>query len=93
MAIDANLSKTELRNVVAPSRLLDPVTAVLAELNARFLQESARLAMARPMSGGKWIVGREDVVNAARDVLAEAAAEIAKTMGSHESEQARRKAS
>ena len=93
MAIDASPSKRELRNVVAPSSLMDPVSEVLAGLDARFLLESARLAMARPISGAKWIVKREDVLNAARDVLAEAASEIAKALSTNESEQVRRKAS
>ena len=93
MATDTKLPQRELRNVVAPSELMDPVSEVLAGLTAKFLLESARRAMDRPMSGAKWIVNREDVLNAARDVLSEAASEIAKALSTNESEQVRRKAS
>ena len=93
MEIDSNPTKADLRNVVAASQLIDPVTDVLDDLNARFLHESARLAKSRTASGEKWIVGREDVLNAVQVVLSEALTEITKALGCHESEPARRKAS
>ena len=89
MAFDAEISRTELRNVIAPSGLFDPINETLDSLNLNVLHESARLAKAR--TGSKsFSIERGDVLNAVRTVLADAASDIEKALGNDESKSVRR---
>ena len=85
MAFDADIARTELRGLKAPSRLFNPVDEVLNCLSLRVLRESAKLALRKVASGENCTIVREDLLTAVRVVLAGAVDEIEKELGSNES--------
>ena len=93
MATDADRTRRELRNVLAPSKLFDPVSEVLDRLNRRVLWESARSAKGKASVGEPCTIDREDLLKAVQVVLAQAATEIEKTLGSDAAKPVKKKAS
>ena len=93
MASDTDRVRSALRDVRTPSRLFDPVEEVLDSLNQKVLWESAKLAKARVASGEICTVDRGDLLSAVHLVLAQAASEIEKALGSDASEVVKKRAS